>query len=91
MPPQAVADPEDMERFARDLKQFNVQLRESTSRLQGQFANLGDTWRDQEHEKFAREFEQTMRVIQRFLQVSDQHIPFLQRKAQRIRDYLQQR
>ena len=61
------------------------------SRLQGQFSRLGDTWRDQEHQKFAQEFEQTMRVIHRFIQVSDQHIPFLLRKAQRVRDYLQQR
>ena len=42
--PQAVASPEDLERFARELKQFNAQLRESMSRLQGQFSRLGDTW-----------------------------------------------
>jgi uncharacterized protein YukE len=91
MSPQAIASPEDLESFARELKQFNAQLRESTSRLQGQFANLGETWRDQEHQKFAQEFERTMRVIHQFLQVSDPHIPFLERKAQRLRDYLQQR
>jgi uncharacterized protein YukE len=91
MSPQAIASPEDLERFAHELKQFNAQLRDSMSRLQGQFSRLGDTWRDQEHQKFAQEFEQTMRVIHRFIQVSDQHIPFLLRKAQRVRDYLQQR
>jgi len=89
--PQAIANPEELERFAHELKEFNAQLRDSTSRLQGQFARLGDTWRDQEHQKFAQEFEQTMRVIHRFMQVSDQHIPFLLRKSQRVRDYLQQR
>src|SRR5256885_479051 len=52
-----------LERFARNLKEFNKQLRESMSRLQGQFARLGDTWRDQEHQKFAQEFEQTMRLL----------------------------
>ncbi|MBS1252574.1 MAG: hypothetical protein MAG451_01615 [Anaerolineales bacterium] len=91
MAPQAVADPEDLERFARELKQFNGQLRESMSRLQGQFGRLGDTWRDQEHQKFAQEFEQTMRVLNRFMQSSDQQIPFLLRKAQRLRAYLNQR
>lgn len=91
MSPKAIADPDDLERFARDLKQFNTQLRESTTRLHAQFASLGETWRDQEHQKFAKEFEQTVRVIQHFLQVSDQHIPFLQRKARRLREYLQQR
>lgn len=89
--PQAIADPDALERFARELKQFNAQLRDSMSRLNGQFANLGETWRDQEHQKFAQEYEQTMRVLARFTQIADQHVPFLLRKAQRIRDYLQQR
>lgn len=89
--PQAVASPEDLERFARELKQFNAQLRESMSRLQGQFSRLGDTWRDQEHQKFAQEFEQTVRVLHQFMRTSDQHIPFLLRKAQRLREYLNQR
>ena len=91
MSPQAVANPEDLERFAHDLKQFNDQLREGTSRLQAQFANLGETWRDQEHYKFAQEFEQTMLVLQHFMRTADVHGPFLARKAQRIRDYLNQR
>ena len=91
MSPQAIASPDDLERFARELKQFNTQLRDSMARLNGQFANLGDTWRDQEHQKFAQEYEQTMRVLARFNQIADQQIPFLMRKAQRIRDYLQQR
>ena len=89
--PQAIASPDDLERFARELKQFNTQLRDSMARLNGQFANLGDTWRDQEHQKFAQEYEQTVRVLARFNQIADQQIPFLMRKAQRIRDYLQQR
>ncbi len=91
MSPRAIADPEDLERFARELKQFNDQLHDSLVRLQGQFARLGDTWRDQEHQKFAQEFEQTVRVLHHFMRTSDQHIPFLLRKAQRLRDYLQQR
>lgn len=91
MSPQAVASPEELERFARDLKQFTSQLRDSTSRLQGQFVHLGDTWRDQEQAKFAQEFEQTMRVLQQFMRSSEQQIPFLQRKAQRLREYLNQR
>lgn len=84
--PQAIVQPEELERFASGLKQFNLQLRDSTQRLQGQFHQLGDTWRDQEQQKFAREFEQTMRVLQHFMQTSDEQIPFLLRKARRPRD-----
>jgi len=89
--PQAIANPEDLERFARELKQFNSQLLDSMRRLQVQFNRLGETWRDQEHQKFAREFEQTMRVLYQFTRTSEQHIPFLLRKAQKLREYLNQR
>lgn len=91
MATQAIASPEELERFARELKQFTQQLQESSSRLSGHFAQLGDTWRDQEHQKFAQEFQQTMRVLQQFSRSADQQIPFLQRKAQRLREYLNQR
>ncbi len=91
MSPKAIADPEDIERFARELKRFNAQLQSSTSRLQSQFKRLGGTWRDQEHRKFASEFEQTMRVLHQFNRTSERHIPFLLKKARRLREYLAQR
>jgi uncharacterized protein YukE len=88
---QAIGSPEDLEKFAHDLKQFNGQLAESMKRLQGQFARVGDTWRDQEHARYAQEFEQTMRILQQFSRSSEQQIPFLLKKAQRLREYLNQR
>jgi len=89
--PEARVDPEKLERFAQHLKQFNEQLRRNVSQLNGQFKDLGSTWRDQENKKFAAEYQQTMKVVERFLQISDEHIPFLRRKAQRARDYLNER
>ena len=89
--PQAIVNPEDLERFAQNLRQFNGQLRDSMARLEGQFHSLGDTWRDQEQAKFAQEFQQTMRVLHHFMRAADEQIPFLMRKAQKARDYLNQR
>ena len=88
---KAIVDPAELRRFAHSLKRFSNEMQGQTSSLQGQFSGLGDTWRDQEHEKFAQEFAQTMQVISRFLEAADQHIPFLMRKAERIEEYLQQR
>jgi uncharacterized protein YukE len=89
--PQAIVNPEELRRFAQVLKRFNAELRDSVSSLHGQLVSLGDTWRDQEHEKFRREFEQTMLVIERFLEASNEHVPFLLHKAEHIEDYLHQR
>jgi uncharacterized protein YukE len=51
---RAVVDPADLRRFAHGLKHFNNELQHQLAVLHGQFTALGDTWRDQEHEKFAR-------------------------------------
>jgi len=89
--PKAIVDPAELRRFAHGLKHFSNELSHQVAVLQGQFASLGDTWRDQEHEKFAEQFSQTMQVLSHFVQTAGQHIPFLMRKAERIDEYLQQR
>jgi hypothetical protein len=89
--PKAIVDPADLRRFAHNLKHFNNELQHHLAALHGQFASLGDTWRDQEHEKFAQEFADTMLVVRRFVDAANHHIPFLLRKAERIDEYLQQR
>ncbi|HMF19092.1 MAG TPA: WXG100 family type VII secretion target [Gemmataceae bacterium] len=88
---KAIVDPGELRRFAQSLKHFNTELRDKMNVLHGQMVALGDTWRDQEHEKFAEEFTQTMHVLSAFVDVADQHIPFLLRKAERVEEYLQQR
>ena len=89
--PQAIADPSELRRFANNLKRFTGDLQAGLSSMHGQLTALSDTWRDQEHEKFMQEFEQTMQVVGRFLEASSQHVPFLLRKAERVEEYLQQR
>ncbi len=88
---QAIVSPEEIRRFAARLKQFNNDLMNQLTVLHGQLAGLGQTWRDREHDKFVEEFEQTMQVMKRFVEATNQHIPFLLRKADRADEYLQQR
>lgn len=88
---QAIVDPAELRRFALNLRKFNGELHANLTALHGQLLALGDTWRDQEHEKFVQEFEQTVAVVERFLENANEHVPFLLRKAERIEEYLQQR
>jgi WXG100 family type VII secretion target len=88
---KAVVDPNELRRFAADLKKFNADVQGQTARLGAALGSLQQTWRDQEQAKFAEEFEQTMRSLQRFLKASEVFVPFLMRKAERIDDYLNQR
>jgi uncharacterized protein YukE len=86
--PQAVVDPDELRDFAANLQRYNELLTDSTATLQSQFARLGETWRDQEQVKFGEEFDQTVKVIGQFLRASEEHIPFLIRKAGEIDQYL---
>jgi uncharacterized protein YukE len=84
-------DPDEVRRFAEELKRFNGDLQNNLTSLQARFAALGDTWQDAEHNKFNDEFKTTIKALKKFIDVSNQHTPYLLRKAQRIEDYLNQR
>ena len=85
---QAVVDPDELREFARALKKFNNDLRERTSRLNNHLNALGTSWRDQEHKKFTAQYEEHAKMIGRFLETSDHHVPYLMRKADQIDEYL---
>jgi len=88
---QAIVDPGEVRRFAQQLKQFTGELLNQMSSIQRQLSGLGGTWRDQEHKKFQEDFEQQMQVLRRFTESTNQYVPFLIRKAERVEEYLQQR
>ena len=85
--PQVIADPEEIIKFAQRLRVFNTLLENNTKQLEGQFRELSETWKDREHQKFAREFEHTMRVIHQFNETFKQQEPVLYRKAQILMDF----
>ena len=88
---QAIVDPAELRRFAQTLKRFNQEMQSGMTVLQGQLTALGDSWRDQEHMRFVQEFEKTMQVMEKFVEASTEHIPFLLRKATRVEEYLHQK
>jgi uncharacterized protein YukE len=89
--PQAIVEPAELRRFAHNLKRFTEDLQMSMAALHGQMKSLGETWRDQEHAKFVQEFEQTLKLLEHFMEAANLHAPFLIHKAERIEEYLHQR
>lgn len=88
---KAVIDPAEVRRFALELKRFNDFLQQQGTVVTARMNELGQTWRDQEHVKFAEEFDLTMKQLMRFTNATEKHIPFLIRKAEKIEEYLNQR
>ncbi|HEV8541981.1 MAG TPA: WXG100 family type VII secretion target [Verrucomicrobiae bacterium] len=89
--PQAIMDPEQVRRFAEELLRFNRDLQGRLSSLHTRFTALSESWQDQEQAKFSEEFIQAMNTLKRFVDISEQHVPYLLRKAQRVEDYLRQK
>ncbi len=88
---QAIVNPEELRQFAQILKQFDAALADQMAMLSGRLESLSATWRDQENQRFREQFEQNIKLMARFIEINEEHIPFLLRKAERIEEYLQQR
>ena len=87
---KAHVDPDELKRFARELRHFNNELETMMNRMHSRLAALEKTWNDQEQRKFVAEFDLTMKTLSRFFDASAQHVAFLVKKARYIEDYLQQ-
>ena len=72
--------------FAAREEKLNQDLRVKTASVQRR--------RDEDiaeaHALLTEEFKQTMKALKKFIEVSNQHTPYLLRKAQRIEEYLNQ-
>lgn len=86
---QAIVDPEQLRRFAANLKIFSEDLQQRATVLAAQMNQLEQTWRDQQQRKFASEFEDQLRQLNRLIEASRQHVPYLLRKAEQAEQYLQ--
>lgn len=85
---QAVVDPEQLRQFAGHLHRFAEEMKQRSSGLASQMNQLEQTWRDEQQRKFADEFTTQMRQLTRLIQTTEEHVPYLMRKAEQIDAYL---
>lgn len=87
--PQAIGDPDELERFARSLQQFVDSLNDAVGNLNRAFAVLGDTWQDEKRAQFEEEYHKLIQQLKQFDANASEQIPYLYTLAARLRDYLQ--
>ncbi len=85
---QAVVDPEQLRQFAGHLHRFAEEMKQRSAGLASQMNQLEQTWRDEQQRKFAEEFTDQMRQMSRLIKTTEQHVPYLLRKAEQIDAYL---
>lgn len=79
-------DISELERFVTQLKQFNAELEQSTSKVEAQVRNLGLSWRDRQYTKFVEEWSATYRSISKYLEAAPEYVRHLAGTAARLRD-----
>jgi hypothetical protein len=88
---RAIVDPEQVRRFAGHLDQSATAIREQKTAALASFARLHNTWRDEKYARFEQLFTESMILLERYLQQSEQYSRFLKQKAARAQKYLDQR
>ncbi|MEO9592801.1 WXG100 family type VII secretion target [Rhodopirellula bahusiensis] len=85
---QAIGDPDQIRQFASQLARFAEELRQRGTGLSAQMNQLEQSWRDEQQRKFNQEFQDQLRQLQRLVQATDEHVPYLMRKADQLDAYL---
>ncbi|MGC6441593.1 MAG: WXG100 family type VII secretion target [Rubripirellula sp.] len=85
---QAIVDPEHLRQFASHLNRFAEEMKQQSTILGSQLNQLEQTWRDEQQRKFASEFAGQMQQLSKLVQATEEHIPYLLRKAEQIDAYL---
>lgn len=84
---QAIVDPEEMIQFAQHLQIFSGDLHERLTGLKAKFDHLSHTWKDHDRERFSQIFDQTIHVLVQFMAEANVQVPFLIKKAEKIKEY----
>jgi uncharacterized protein YukE len=81
-------DPERLRRFALTLNQFAAAADEHLARIKSAVGHLGQTWRDQEFERFVQEFASAQNRLKGFIEETRRVTPALEADARKLDDYL---
>jgi len=77
----------ELEALERQLQTFNASFKTEWQRLKASWGQLDATWNDQQKAKFRRDWDQTVRQMERYIQESDKYIAFLQGRIRAVREY----
>jgi uncharacterized protein YukE len=87
--PQAIGDPDELDRFAQSLTQFIDTLNEAVNSLNHSFGAIGDTWQDEKRARFEEDYNILLQQLSYFEKNVSNQVPYLHSLASRLRDYLQ--
>ena len=84
----AIANPKELRNFANILQKYLENIEEETGDLTSAFSSLGDTWQDQQKNKFEEILKELLAVLKRFEEDASEQIPHLLKMAEDLETYL---
>lgn len=87
--PQAIGDPDELDRFAQSLTHFIDTLNEAVHGLNHSFGSLGDTWQDEKRARFEEDYNALLQELSHFEANAIEQVPYLHTLATHLREYLQ--
>jgi len=78
--------PEALDQFASMLSIFCNDLEDRFSSLRGHLSSLGDDWKDPAYIRWESGFEETVKAIREFQEESEDHLNYLKRKAEALKE-----
>jgi hypothetical protein len=85
--PHIQVDGEELRDFKRLLNEFQIELTIQAGHLKNRFNQLGETWRDQEFERFAESMGGSLRQLESVLYATSEQVTFLGQKIEAIELY----
>ena len=85
---QVVVDPEEIDKFISEIRNFLENLSDSSNRLNHSFGTLANSWQDIKKNEFEEQFHELLQVLNRFENSSEEKIQHLNVLSQRAKDYL---
>ena len=85
---QAIGNPEEMRKFANALINYLNTVEEETGRIASQFNQLGDSWKDAQHQKFENDFNELRAQVAAFKEKAADYPPHLFAMAADLEQYL---
>ncbi|WP_406042463.1 WXG100 family type VII secretion target [Succinimonas sp.] len=82
------ATPEELDRFTGTLESYLNTVESETDHLKSAFAELGDSWQDQQRQSFEEKFQQLINAFSCFKEDAEEQIPYLRQLAEDLRTYL---
>jgi uncharacterized protein YukE len=84
MADQLIVKPEEVRRYARELRRYASDLDANTTKMLKRLASLGDTWQDSKYHQFNSDMKGIAKQVKRSRQIVSDYSKYLDNFAARV-------